>query len=347
MSSQSALWLNEKHGAFAIGPSVIPSPSHGEILVKVHSIGLNPVDWKIQDLGLDVGYPAILGHEAAGTVEALGEGVSQFGVGDRVLHEGTVGVRTGAFQQYVAIPAAIAAKIPAKISFDQAATIPLGIATATVPLYTPAPLGIGYQAPWNNGGRERYAGHPVLVLGGSSSVGQYAIQLLRLSGFSPILTTASPVNAPLLTSLGATHVIDRHLPFSAIANEVSALTSGAPVKLVYDAVSLPDTQQGGYDILARGGYIIVTMRKSIKEREGEGKHVVPVDSDFHVPANMPFGAVVMRELPALLEGGDVVPTAVEVVPGGLGGIVSGLERLRNYKVSARKLVVHPWEGESA
>ena len=69
-----------------------------------------------------------------------------------------------------------------------------------------------------------------------------AIQVARLSKFSPIIATASPHNEALLKSLGATHVIDRSLPASTIAAEVEKIADGKPVELVYDAISLLDTQ---------------------------------------------------------------------------------------------------------
>ncbi|KAH7907149.1 hypothetical protein BJ138DRAFT_1104545 [Hygrophoropsis aurantiaca] len=149
------------------------------------------------------------------------------------------------------------AKIPDQLSLDEATILPLGIAMATVPLYLPALDGLAYESPWEDRGRARkYTDHPVLILGGSSTVGQYVIQFAKASGFSPIIATSSPSNFDLLTSLGATHTIDRHLPFSSssssIVSEISRITS-KPITFVYDAISLPDTQQGGYDLLASGG----------------------------------------------------------------------------------------------
>ncbi|KAH7921869.1 GroES-like protein [Leucogyrophana mollusca] len=344
MPSQISLWLTEKAGAFSIGPTIIPTPARGEILVKIHAIGLNPVDWKLQELGLWIErYPIVLGHEVSGTVEAVGDGVSQFAKGDRVFHATTTGTdnRKAAFQQFVICPASIAIKIPDNISFDQAAALSVGVATAVVPLYTQPTIGVGYQAPWN-GGRRKYRGRPIVILGGSSSVGQYVIQFARLSGFSPIITTASPHNKAHLKSLGATHVIDRNLPFSAISREISKVTA-AHIKLVYDAVSHEDTQQGGYDLLAPGGHIVITLPSTIDADDDDDKQIIPVNGNFHIPENLALGTIVAQQLPKLLEDGEIVPNAVEVVPGGLNGIAPGLKKLKNNLVSAKKLVVHPWE----
>ncbi|KAH7921663.1 GroES-like protein [Leucogyrophana mollusca] len=344
MPSQLALFLTQKSGSFSVDSVDVPFPRPGELLVRVHSIGLNPVDWKIQAAGLWVEeYPAILGHEVAGTVEVVGEGVSGFAKGDRVFHECTTDSdkRKAAFQQFVIVPASIAAKLPDNVSFDQAASLSVGIATAVIPLYSQPTIGIGYQAPWDSG-RGKYQGQPFLVLGGSSSVGQYVIQFARLSGFSPIITTASPHNVAHLQSLGATHVIDRSLPFSTISKDITKITT-VPINIVYDAVSHEDTQQGGYDILATGGHLVVTLPPSVTPKEGDYKHIIPVTGNFHVLENLDFGAIVCQHLPKLLADRDILANTVEVVPGGLNGIVPGLEMLKDNLVSAKKLVVRPGE----
>lgn len=85
MSTSRALFLKEKFGAFELGTKPLPTPGPGEVLVKEISVGLNPVDWKIQDYGIfPFQYPTILGSDAAGEVEAVGEGVTQFKKGDKV-----------------------------------------------------------------------------------------------------------------------------------------------------------------------------------------------------------------------------------------------------------------------
>lgn len=85
MSISRVLFLKEKFGVFELGTNPVPTPGPGEILVKEVSVGLNPVDWKIQVYGVYVtDFPTVLGREAAGEVEAVGEGVTQFQKGDKV-----------------------------------------------------------------------------------------------------------------------------------------------------------------------------------------------------------------------------------------------------------------------
>lgn len=191
-----------------------------------------------------------------------------------------------------------------------------------------------------------------------------AIQFAKISGFSPIITTASLRNTDLLKSLGATHVIDRNISASAFASEIASITT-KPIPLVFDSVATADTQQLGYDTLAEGGHILLVLKSSIKESTGSTKKVMGVFGGVHTPANMAIGRALAQNLPGLLEAGDIVvrtfiylffynshmfthivtyqPNAVEVVPGGLHGIVSGLEKLKNNLVSGRKLIVRPGE----
>lgn len=84
-AEQQALVLPAKYADFVIQSVPVPKPGRGQLLVKIHSVALNPVDWKIQKNGIIVHqFPAILGTDIAGTVEALGNGAHTFSVGDRV-----------------------------------------------------------------------------------------------------------------------------------------------------------------------------------------------------------------------------------------------------------------------
>ena len=84
-TEQKALLLPAKFADFVVRPKSIPKPGPGELLVKVHSTSLNPVDWKIHKYGFLVEkFPAVLGIDLAGDVEEVGEGVTAFVKGDRV-----------------------------------------------------------------------------------------------------------------------------------------------------------------------------------------------------------------------------------------------------------------------
>lgn len=132
-----------------------------------------------------------------------------------------------------------------------------------------------------------------------------AIQFAKLSGFSPIITTASLRNTDLLKSLGATHVIDRNTPASSFASEIATITT-KPITLVFDSIAAEETQQLGYDTLAEGGHIVIVLQPSFKETPGSTKKVVRVLGNVQVPENKEIGRVLAQHLPALLEAGDII-----------------------------------------
>lgn len=85
MAQQNALRLETKQGGLVLGKRPVPSPGPGDLLVKIHATGLNPLDWKIQTWNVfDINLPVVLGAEAAGEVEQVGEGVVGWNKGDRV-----------------------------------------------------------------------------------------------------------------------------------------------------------------------------------------------------------------------------------------------------------------------
>jgi NADPH:quinone reductase-like Zn-dependent oxidoreductase len=132
------------------------------------------------------------------------------------------------------------------------------------------------------------------------------LQLAKLSGFSPIITTASSHNASYVKSLGATHVIDRATP---LASAVTSITS-EPVKIVYDAISEEDTQSIAYDVLAPGGTFIIVLPLTVKEEKVEkSKDVALVFGTAHDPNQRALGVSMYQNLTALLESGEIKVSA--------------------------------------
>lgn len=342
--NQKALYLQSKQGSFEIVENVdIPKPGAGQLLVRIQASGLNPVDWKIQKYGAWIeNYPAILGSDIAGVVEALGDDVSGFATGDRVFFQGGWTNETSGFQQYTLANHKLVSKIPANITTDEAATIPVAIAAAAVGLYLSKPYGAGLTAPLDSESLGKDAGKPIVIIGGATSVGQYVIQLAKLSRFFHIIVTASLKHEEYLKSLGATHVLDRNLSTSALAGEIGKITA-APIAVVYDSVSLPGTQQTGYDLLAQGGVLALVLERAPEVKLVEGKDVISAFGFFNQPHSRDLGFKLYASLEQLLAQGTLKPNRLEVVPGGLGGVVSGLQRLQNDQVSGVKLVVHPQE----
>ncbi|OCH88659.1 GroES-like protein [Obba rivulosa] len=345
---QKALLLKSKYGSFAVEEIGVPQPGPDQLLVKVEAAALNPVDWKIQAWGFFCeSFPAIIGFDGAGTVEEIGSEVTGFAKGDKVMFQGGINDAAGTFQQYALTTATLTSKIPSGITIDEAASIPAGLATAALGLFDPYVFerSVRLYPPWEDGGRGRYAGKPMVVFGGASCVGQFTIQLAHLAGFRPIITTASLRNTDFLVGLGATHVLDRNLPADVLQAEVRKITS-TPFDVVFDAISLPETQNVAYDLTAPGGHLVLMWPDIVDQRR---KSAQPFKNTLHVfgamaaPQNQKMGASLCSKLSKLLEEGAIKPMRVEVLPGGLGGVPEGLERLKHDKVSALKLVVHPQE----
>jgi NADPH:quinone reductase-like Zn-dependent oxidoreductase len=177
----------------------VPAPhaGPGQLLVRTRAVGVNPVDWKIRR-GETRGMfdlpplPLILGTEASGLVEALGEGVTGFAVGDAVI--AFLGV-CGAYAEYIAVDAANVAAKPAILSFEQAASVPMSVQTA---------WGVIIEAAASQ------SGESLLILGAAGAVGRAAVQIARMLGVE-VYGTCSSRNSQRLRDLGA-HPIAYDVP---------------------------------------------------------------------------------------------------------------------------------------
>lgn len=172
-----------------------PKPGPGELKIRVHAAGLNPVDFKIRGGQLKVirryPLPAVLGNELSGVVEACGSGVTKFAVGDRVFARVDKDVM-GAFAELACVHEDLAAKVPDGLDLVSAAAVPLAGLTALQALRDEL-----HAAP----------GQKLFIPGGAGGVGTFAIQLARAFGAS-VATTASPRGEVLVRRLGAEVVVD-------------------------------------------------------------------------------------------------------------------------------------------
>lgn len=208
------------------GPEVLepadvdrPKPGVGELLVRVVCAGTNPVEAKLRQDGSWAGIapPAILGYDVAGIVEALGDGVEDFAVGDAVYYTPEIfGNAHGGYAEYNAVPARIVARKPRNLSFAQAAAVPLAGGTAWEAIVRHLAV---------------RPGETVLVHGGAVGVGSFAVQFAKAAG-ARVLATASAANHGTLRALGADVAIDytRHKPADVAQRE----TEGRGVDAVFD-----------------------------------------------------------------------------------------------------------------
>lgn len=239
------------------GPEVLkyedaprPTAQAGEILVRVHAAGVNPVDWKVREGYLKemmpVQFPLILGYDVAGTVEAVGAGVTEFAPGDAVYAD----MKGGGYAEYVAFPATNAARKPQSLDFAGAASLPVAALTAWQALFDHAHL---------------TAGQTVLIHAASGGVGHLAVQLAKNKG-AHVIATASARNHDFVRSLGADEVIDYNTTqFEDVAHDVD---------MVFDTMG-GDTQERSWGVLKPGGILVSIVSPDTEQQaQAHGKRGV-------------------------------------------------------------------------
>ena len=211
-----------------------PTPKPGQVLVRHEAIGVNFIDTYLRSGLYPLPLPAVLGGEAAGVVEALGEGVTRFAVGDRVAYS----AGAGGYSQYGAVPADRAVRLPDGIGFDVAAASLLKGMTAEFLLRRCHPV---------------QAGETILIQAAAGGVGTILVQWAKHLGATVIGTVGSEAKADLARSLGCDHVIlYRH---EDVATRVREITGGVGVPVAYDSVG-KDTFEGTLASLARRGLFV-------------------------------------------------------------------------------------------
>lgn len=222
----------------------VPTPGGGQMLIKVAASSINPVDWKIME-NSDI-WPAVPGFDVAGVVEAMDhedEQCGRFQEGDGVWADlgkglGNGDMELGAWAEYAVADCSQVGHKPKSMSFEDAASLPL---VALTDLQALRMVG----APWQD--RENLT---VVVTSGSGGTGVIAIQLAKAYGAVNIITSASPRNADLLRSLGATLVVDYHE--STIWEQLGDDT----VDVVYDNFGAPGTADAAMPSLRANGDFI-------------------------------------------------------------------------------------------
>ena len=190
----------------------LPKPTAGahDLLVRVEAISVNPVDTKLRSPKPQVeAKPKVLGYDAAGVVEAIGDSVTGFRPGDRVYYAGDV-TRPGSNAEYQLVDARLVGHAPQSIGLADAAALPLTTITAWELLFQRMP----YDS--EHGGADK----SLLIIGGAGGVGSIAIQLARRAGFTVIATASRTETIDWCRSLGAQHVINHREP---LAPQLAAL----------------------------------------------------------------------------------------------------------------------------
>ena len=190
-----------------------PVPGAHDLLVRVEAVSVNPVDTKVRSpKPLIETQPKVLGYDAAGTVEAVGESVDGFQPGDRVYYAGDV-TRPGSNAQFQLVDARLAGHAPRSLDLAEAAALPLTAITAWELLFQRMPFDS------EHGGEDK----SLLVIGGAGGVGSIAIQLARRAGFTVIATASRNETTEWCRTMGALHVVNHRHP---LAPQLEALGFG-------------------------------------------------------------------------------------------------------------------------
>ncbi len=230
------------------GPEVLkyedaPAPlaGKGEALVKIAAAGLNYIDVYFRTGASKAPQmPFIPGHEGAGTVTAIGEGVTEVKVGDRVAYAMT----PGSYAEYAAVPAWRLVKLPDDVDFKIGAAIMLQGMTAHYLTHSTFPL---------------RSGHRALVHAAAGGVGLLLTQVARKLGAAVFATVGNEAKAQLARGAGAGEtIIYSKQDFEA---EVKRLTAGGGVDVVYDSVGV-DTFQKSLNCLRPRGYMVLYGQSS-------------------------------------------------------------------------------------
>lgn len=271
--------------------SPVPVPGDGEVLIRVHGAGLNPIDWKTRKgLGfvasqIEHRLPWTPGYDVAGEVVEVAGDVTTLVPGDRVM--GMIGfpVSGGAYAQYAVANAEDLAIVPEELDLMAAAAVPLAALTAWQALFEVARL---------------ESGQKILVLAGAGGVGHFAVQFALERG-AHVIATASGHNRDFLAGLGVHEVIDYHA--SDIADECYGLD------VVLDLVG-GDTGKRALHTLAESG-VLVTIPTNTADEVVSAAEALGMRA--HGMRSRP-DAFHLDEIAELIEDGDVKVHVDRVFP---------------------------------
>src|SRR5437016_5729406 len=265
-----------------------PEPQAGEVLVRVHAAGVNPIDWKVREGHMrdfwPHKFPLILGWDLSGVVEELGAGpaaAGRFKIGDEVysIPDPT---RNGAYADYIVVRESELALKPKSLHHIRAATVPLAGLTAWQSLFDTAQLQPGQR---------------VLIHAGSGGVGHLAVQLAKWKG-AYVFATASTKNQDLLRKLGVDEPIDyTQQRFEEIARKID---------IVLDTLG-DETQERSWSVLKKGGVLVSLVQPPSEEKAKElGVRATLLGAQ-------PNGAQ-LAEIAKIIDSGNLAPVIDRILP---------------------------------
>jgi NADPH2:quinone reductase len=299
---------------------IVPQPGPNQVLLKVTVAGFNPHDQLARDTGLFIAQnlPAILTNDVTGTVVELGPGVDKYQIGDRVLsHTGFSGTYAqNGLQEYAVNDIGAGFKIPDSVTNDEAASLPTTIIAPLVGIFDDK-NGIGIPAPWTEEAKAfDYNGTTILIIGGGSNCGRFAVQLAKLAGIGTIISVGG--SAEELKGYGATDVLDRHGGEEVVLERIRKVV-GNDLIYVFDAVNSVAGQTLGLNALSssKKGKFARLLPGPIDETKVVGKQAgyeifsVFGSSQVKLDLAYPF----WERVPEYLASGKIKPLKVAVKEG--------------------------------
>ena len=294
-----AMIVNTFGGPEVFEQSDIPKPTvkAGQVLVKIVATSVNTVDTMIRQMGPDLplspAAPALLGMDFAGVVEAVGEDVSEYKVGDEVYGcAGGLADLPGTLAEYIAADVNLIGLKPSNLSMQEAAALPLVGITA-------------YEGLQRAGVK---AGQSVLVHGGSGGVGHVALQIAKHFGAKVFSTGGGDAQQTLIEELGATAINYRT---ESVADYVEKHTQGAGFDVVFDSVGGAN-MTNSFDAAALNGHVATTVSMveidlTTAHFKGLSLHVVfmliPMLHNFRRQQH----ASILKALTTIVEAGGLKP----------------------------------------
>lgn len=265
----------------------IPEPDADEVLLRVEAAGVNPIDWKtrdlendglgqnVRDLNEDASFSITPGWDVSGSVEALGEDVSNWEEGDDVYGMLRFPTLAGTYAEYVTAPADEIARKPSSLSHSEAAAVPMVSLTAWQALFDAADVS---------------ADDRVLVHAAAGGVGHMGVQFANEHDVH-VIGTASGSNEAYLRELGVDEFVNyREENFEEVLD---------PVDVVVDPVG-GETLTRSFDVLAEGGVLVSLLREP--EQEKADQYNVDGELVFVAP-----NAEYLEQIRELIDDGDVRP----------------------------------------
>lgn len=333
-----------------------PSPTASEVLVKNEWTASTPLDLHQNDGHLLVEPPQILGDGIAGTVTATGPDVRNLKNGDKVFGFAFQGNAQKAHQEFVCVPEHVLGKLPEGSLLQEAVTLPNNLVTAFHTLTTD----LGLELPWPkpDGYVPKYGKgeQSILIWGASSSVGQFALQILHWYGYTSLLVTASKRNHPLLQEYGANKLFD--YTNVNVVNEISQAAPDTGLPLILDCIgSQPASVTPISKLATKNTTVAILLPIIVRDASAtqapeytmdvttaapwkQGVRVIGVRTHFWQD-NLFFKERLQTEImPQMLAMGAVKPNRQRIVEGGTllerAEVAMGL--LRNKGVSGERLV---------